>query len=214
MKYSLRLFAICAVVVASSATYAQTLVANTTANNGGSSGWGMFMNVSATGTDLNVTSLTTANAGLAGTSFSVEIFTRSGSALGGPVGSGAGSSSAGWTSLGVASATQGAVDNGISLNIDIPDIYVASGQTVGVAMVFTGNGPRYFGTGTPAIQTFTDGVLTLDTGDVRSAPFTTGGSFFSSRGLTGSLTYSAVPEPFSMVGLLAGAALVARRRRK
>jgi hypothetical protein len=59
-------------------------------------------------------------------------------------------------------------------------------------------------------------MLTLDTGDSRTVPFTPTGSFFSSRGLTGSITYQAVPEPstFALFGLAGiGLAVFSRHRR-
>ena len=160
------------------------------ANNGGSTGWAMFFDVQATGGDFLVTELVTANTAAANAGFSVEVFVRSGTALGGPVGSGAGSSTAGWTSIGTANATQGAGgSSGVSLPIDIPDITVLNGQVTGVAVKFTGAGPRYFGTGTPPLGVYSDANLTLTTGDSRSAPFTPTGSFFTSRELVGSITY-------------------------
>jgi hypothetical protein len=79
----------------------------------------------------------------------------------------------------------------ISLLIDIPDIVVPAGQKVGVAVRFTGAGPRYFGTGTPPYSVYMDANLTLTTGDSRSAPFTPTGSFFTSRALVGQLDYMA-----------------------
>ena len=158
------------------------------ANNGGSPNWAIFFDFTAT-SDLMVTHLTTASTAAAGASFTVEILVRDGSALGGPVTAGPGSSSAGWTSLGTAQATQGPTSSGVSEVIDIPDITVAAGTTVGVALLFTGSGPRYFGTGTPAYSVFSDANLTLMTGDSRSAPFTTGGSFFTSRALVGKVVY-------------------------
>jgi hypothetical protein len=171
------------------------LVANTTTNNGGSPGWAIFSDFTSLGPDITITSLDTFSAAAANAAFTVEVFVRSGSGLGGPVGSGPGSSTAGWTSLGTAPATQGVTASGLSLPIDIPDIFIAGGQTVGVALLFTGAGPRYFGTGTPPYQTFSDANLSILTGDARSVPFTTGGSFFSSRGFAGSVTYTAIPEP-------------------
>jgi len=192
-----------------------TLNANGTADNGGSPGWGIFFNLSAAGSAVMITELTTASTALAGGAFTIEVFTRLGSGLGGPVGSGPGSSPAGWTSLGTASATQGATSSGISLPINIPDFSIASGQTIGVALVFTGAGPRYLGMGSPPLQQFTDGTLTLVTGDSRSVPFTPTGSFFSSRGLTGSITYSVVPEPSSVALVcLAGTGLALLQRRR
>ncbi|CAN5386067.1 hypothetical protein BH09PLA1_BH09PLA1_21850 [soil metagenome] len=192
---------------------AAVLTANTTANNGGSPNWAMFFDLSADAGALTVTDMTTASTATAGSAFSVEIFTRTGSALGGPVASGPGSSTAGWTSLGTANATQGPISNDVSLSINIPDISVPAGQVVGVAVLFTGAGPRYLGTGTPPLTTFDDGALKLVTGDARSVPFTTTGSFFTSRAMTGSLTYAAVPEPASL-GALALIALMSVRRRR
>ena len=192
-------------------TAAQTLNANATANNGGSAGWAAYFDVTASQA-LAITGLTTASTAAAGASFSVEVLTHAGSALGA---TGANGSPAGWTSLGTATATQGAAGSGISLLIDIPDILLAAGQTTGIALVFGGAGPRYFGSGTAPLQTFADSFLTLVTGDARSVPFSTGGSYFSSRGLTGSLVYAPVPEPatWAMAAMgIAGLALRLRRR--
>jgi hypothetical protein len=215
MRSTRVLSTIAGIALLTGSSIAQTILTNPgPANNGGSPNWAMFFDLTAVNS-VNVISLTTANTGGAGAAFNVEIFTRSGSGLGGPVGSGAGSSSAGWTSLGTVGATQGAVASGVSLPIDIPDIFVAAGTTVGVAMRFTVVGPRYFGTGTPPLETYSDSNLSIVTGDARSAPFTTTGSFFSSRAMVGSITYAPVPEPASMLALAAGmAALVLRRRRR
>ncbi|MBX3377587.1 MAG: hypothetical protein KF678_11365 [Phycisphaeraceae bacterium] len=157
------------------------------ANNGGSANWAMFFDLEAIASPITVTHLTTANTGAAGAGFQVEVFVRDGSALGGPVTAGPGSSLAGWTSLGIANATQGATANGISELIDIPDISVSPGQVRGVALRFTTVGPRYV-TGT-VLTTYQDSNLKMVTGDVRSAPFTTTGSYFSPRLYVGALTY-------------------------
>ncbi len=180
-----------ALLAGSNSLFAQvTLNANAgPANNGGSATWAMFFDVAATAGDLTVTEMTTASTAAANAAFSVEVLTFVGSGLGGPVGSGPGSSPTGWTSLGSVPATQGAVASAVSLPIDIPDIVVLNGQTVGVAVRFTSAGPRYFGTGTPPLGVYSDANLSLTTGQARSAPFTTGGSFFTSRELVGSLTY-------------------------
>lgn len=201
--------------VATAPASAQVLLANPTANNGGAVNWAIFFDLSASGADVTVTELTTASTAAANAALSFEVFTRVGTGLGGPVTGGPGSDPTGWTSLGVVNGTQGPTASGISLPIDIPDIAVADGMTVGVALRFLVAGPRYFGTGAAPLQTFTDGPLTLVTGDSRSAPFTTTGSFFSSRALAGSLTYTAVPEPSSMaLASVAGFGLAAIRRRR
>lgn len=175
-------------VGAASVALADVLPANTEINNGGSPNWAIYFDLTSNGPPLTVTQMSTASTATAGSNFTVEVFTRSGSGLGNP---GPGQSSDGWTSLGTAQATQGLVSNGISEQIDIPDIAVGANQTVGVAVLFTVAGPRYFGTGTPPYQVFSDANLSLTTGDSRSAPFTSGGSFFASRGLSGDLTYDA-----------------------
>ncbi len=160
------------------------------ANNGGSSGWAMYLDLEALVNPVTVTSLTTANSGAANSAFTVEVFVRTGTALGGPVTAGPGSSTTGWTSLGIAPAMQGAVASGVSLDIDIPDITVTPGVITGVALKFTTAGPRYFGTGAPPLSVYQDANLKLTTGEGRSAPFTTTGSYFVSRAMVGSLTYT------------------------
>lgn len=184
------------------------------ANNGGSANWAIFFDLVGVGSQpLSVYEMTTASTAAANASFSIEVFTRAGTSLGGPVGSGPGSSPAGWTSLGTVPATQGAVASQISLPIDIPDITVNPGETVGVAIRFNTVGPRYVSS-TGAYTTYTDGTLSLVTGDARSVPFTTTGSWFSPRLFTGSVTYQGVPEPTSLTLVAAAAALGWRRWRR
>jgi len=158
-------------------------------NNGGSSGWAMFFNLIAGPRNIGVTKMSTGSTATASASFSVEVFTRSGTALGGPVGSGPGSSSAGWTSLGTVPVIQGPTTSGVSLIFTIPTIIVPAGDTIGVALKFTGAGPRYVGTGSPPYDVYSDTNITLITGDGRSAPFTPSGSWFASRSLTGEIRY-------------------------
>src|SRR3989337_2058470 len=63
------------------------------ANNGGSAGWAMFMNLIAAPTyNVTITAMTTASTAAANVAYTVEFFVRQGNALGGPVGSGPGSS--------------------------------------------------------------------------------------------------------------------------
>ena len=177
------------------------------ANNGGSAGWAIFMDFESHVGNLRVTELVTANTASAGARFDVETFVRTGAGLGA-----AGSSSAGWTSLGVVTGVQGAAGStGVSETIDIPDIAIDGSGITGVAFLFTNAGPRYLGTGSPPYTVFDDGRLKLTTGDSRTAPFTTGGSVFSSRALVGSVTYIPAPGTLILVGV--GGVLAARRRR-
>jgi hypothetical protein len=164
----------------------------------------MFFNLIAnTDFDIEVFQMTTANSATANSSFSIEFFIRDGNALGGPVATGPGSSPAGWTSLGSVPVTQGGTSSGISLPFATPPIAVTAGDTVGVAMQFTGAGPRYFGTGTPPYGVYSNASLTLITGDTRTAPFTTGGSFFSSRELVGDIYYTATVIPVELTSFTA-----------
>lgn len=164
-------------------------------NNGGSANWAIFFDAVSLGPALSITHLKSGNNGGAGVFFTVEVYTRDGSALGGPVGVGPGSSPAGWTLIGTAAAQQGPLANGVSELIDIPDIAVPAGQTVGVALLFRTVGPRYFGTGTPPYANYSDGTLRITTGDSRSAPFTATGSFFASRELVGEVHYTTGAGP-------------------
>jgi hypothetical protein len=173
-------------------------------NNGGSANWAMFFDLIADPDyTVEVFQMTTASAAGAGVNFNIEFFVRTGTALGGPVGSGPGSSSAGWTSLGSVPVTQGSTASGVSLPFSTPAIVINPGDTVGVAMQFLGVGPRYFGSGTNPYGIYSNTHLTLITGDVRSAPFTTGGSFFSSRELVGELYYNATIIPVELTSFTA-----------
>jgi len=184
------------------------------ANNGGSVNWAMFFDVTATGAlPIEITHLTTASNATAGSGLAFEVWVRDGSGLGGPANSGPGSDPAGWSLLGVANGVQGPVSSGVSELIDIPNIFIGAGDTVGVALRFTVAGPRYFGTGAPPYGVYNDGNLMLTTGDVRSVPFTTGGSFFSSRELVGELHYKIIPTP-GAAALLGLCGLAAARRRR
>jgi hypothetical protein len=159
------------------------------ANNGGSATWAMFLDLIAGPQRVTITNMTTASTAAASASYSIEFLTRTGTALGGPVTGGPGSSTAGWTSVGTVPVTQGSVASGVSLLFETPAISINPGDTVGVAMRFNAVGPRYV-TGTAGNITYSDANLRLVTGDVRSVPFTTTGSWFSPRLLVGEIRYS------------------------
>ncbi len=180
-------------LVSSAPAQAPTLLANPAANNGQSdNGVGLFFDVESL-VDTRITHLSTASGTSLGTTFRIEVLTRAGSVLGNP---GPGQSQNGWTSLGVATGRQNLIDTNLPSGlIDIPDIDVPCGGVVGVALVFVDTSANYFGIGPTPVQTFSDGTLTLATGDARSQPFTSSGSFFSSRALVGELVYEEVREP-------------------
>lgn len=193
MKKSVVALVLLTIALNGTPVYADVLNAHPgPADNGLGTPAAIFFDLEALSGPMIVTGLTTANTGAPGAAFSVEVLTRSGTALGGPVASGPGSSLAGWTSLGTVPGTQGATTNQVSLLIDIPDISLAPGSVTGVALRWvTGGGARYFGTGTGAPTTYQDSNLRLVTGDARSAPFTPTGSFFTPRRLVGVIEYHA-----------------------
>lgn len=188
MRFWTALLGMLLCLLASQGLHAQaTLVANPgPSNNGGNIGSALLFDLEAQ-TSIVVTGLTTATTAAPGATFTVRISTRNGTALGGSAASGPGSSTAGWRVLGTAVATQGSGE--ISLPINIPEIPIAVGQVVGVAVEFLDTSPRYFGTGSAPIETYTNANLRLRTGDARGAPFTAAGSYFSSRALVGSVVY-------------------------
>jgi hypothetical protein len=159
------------------------------ANNGGSPGWAMFFDLIALNRQISVTRMSTASTATAGASFSVEVYTRVGTSLGGPVTAGPGSSSAGWTLIGTVPVVQGSLTNGVSELFTLPTINVPATDTVGVALKFVTFGPRYTGSGSGPYNVYQDTNLILMTGDGRSVPFTTTGSFFAPRALTGEVRY-------------------------
>jgi hypothetical protein len=134
-----------------------------------------------------ITGITTASAALPSASFSVRVYTRDGSAAGGPVGTEPGSSALGWPLRATVTATEGSGE--VSLPITLPDLTVTAGHTLGIALQFLDAAARYFGSGTPPIETYGNSALTLRTGDARSSPFSTAGASFSSRAMVGSLRY-------------------------
>jgi hypothetical protein len=175
-------------------------------NNGGFASWAQFFDLTATSPML-VTHLRFAYSEIDPDplpSVQVEVFTRSGTALGGSSTSGPGSSPAGWTSLGIFTGYPANSGTGTTQPIQVPPILVNPGQTTGVALLITGGAPRYWGLGNTAYSTYTDGTLSLTTGDSRSFPFTTVGELYASRQLVGGVTYtpaSGAPTVYCTAGV-------------
>lgn len=155
-------------------------------NNVGPTGTALLFDLQAN-KELVLTGLTTASAAPPGSTFTLGIYTRAGSAIGGPVGTGPGSSSDGWVFHGTVQARQGASE--ISQPVELPPIRLPANLTVGIALQFVDMAPRYFGTGAPPIQTYSDTDLILTTGATRSLPFSAFGVYNQSRQLVGSILY-------------------------
>jgi hypothetical protein len=153
-------------------------------NNSGAIDSGMFLNLQST-TGAVVTELVTGSLAVANAGFSVDVYTRSGTALGNVTGAGPGASSAGWTLRGNAAAVQG--EAGVSRPFAVPELFVPPGETLGVALVFRGVGPAYFGTGSPPLLQYGTPALTLTTGEAMAVPFNPSSSVFASRSLVGAI---------------------------
>ncbi len=184
---------------------AQILNANPLTNNGSG---GIFMDLTAVSQALNVTSFDTFFQGAAGTAFTVEVWTRSGSYVGTQV------NNAGWTladtvvgtSNGTGTLASVALNNVISLTAT---------QTTGIYLhsITAGNGVRYFGTGTTSNTSFSNVDMVGFSAHSRTGAVAFAGSVFTPRAFAGNVHYTAVPEPASMVALGLGAAALLRRRR-
>jgi hypothetical protein len=182
------------------------LNANPTANNGSG---GIFMNFAPVSSPLEIFQFDTTFGAAAGVGGSIEVWTRPG-----PY-NGFEGSSVGWTLTQTVAFTSG----GLGVVVPVPltsNIALPSGQTTAVYMhsITTGNGIRYFGTGTTSNTNFSDANLALVTAHSRTGAVSFGGTLFTPRALTGAVHYNIVPEPATLATLGLGAFALLRRRRK
>ncbi len=186
---------------------AQVLNANAAPNNGSG---GIFMDLTPTTQSLNVTRFDTFfGSATVGAAFQVQVWTRTGTYVGFQ------SSNVGWTLLDTVNGTSNgtATTAGVVLNNLLT---LNASQTTGVLLhsITTGNGIRYFGTGTTSNTNFANADLSMFTAHSRTGAAAFAGSLFTPRAYAGSVSYTPVPEPATMAVLGLGVAALLRRRRK
>ena len=199
---------LCALLLVASAATANTLNVAHLPNNGlTASGGGVFMDLTdKTGAGLFATGFTTYASSAAGSTWTVDVYTRPGSYVGFD------GSSAGWTLHTTVHSTSGGTTTLAPLDLGAADILVPANGTTGVYLVAVAGGIRYNGTNSaPPITTWENTELRMFSDVVRSALFA--GTRFQGRTFAGTIEYQAIPEPASL-GLLSAVTLLALRRRR
>lgn len=203
-----RVLILAGVVAVSAVSQAASLTTLFTSNNGGSSLWTVYFDMTVVN-PITVTSFDINTSLAAGSTMSIDVYMT---AAGGTyVGN---TSNAGvWSLMGSGGGTTAGQD--LPSNMNVSDFTINPG-TYGMAIRYMGGGPRYTN-GNGSNQFYSNADLSLNLGAARSTtagPFS-GGSLFSPRVWNGTIYYDVVPEPGTLIALGAGiAAFAARRRRK
>ena len=166
-----------AVLPASAQTKLVTPVATTT----GSNGYGLYFDLSASGAEVKVTEFTSYFTQNAGLPVEVHVYVTPGGYAGKT------EALTGWTVIGVG-AGKSAGQTTLTQPIDIPDIIIPAGQTVGVCFVQTVGYIRYH-VGPSNPTTYTTGPLSLSGGVSKSNPFSAVGQAFEPRVFSGELYF-------------------------
>jgi len=177
----------------------------------GAQGYGVFFDLTSPSAILVTHMNTTTTAGF-GADFNITIYIRSGTALGGSVSDGPGSSMEGWTLLGGATGNRGFPPSPTSNQIDTPDFVVEPGSITGVAILFDDIAPIY--TTRLDYTEHTDGFASIVVGDIRSNPFTGTGTFTEFGVFAGAIVYEEVPTPATLSLFSASGLATLRRRRR
>ncbi|MFN7937794.1 MAG: PEP-CTERM sorting domain-containing protein [Bryobacteraceae bacterium] len=169
------------------------------AGNGGASGWSVLFDLNVLASSgITITALDVNVSATAGTAFTLDIYTRTGTASGFETNSG------GWTLVSSGSGSSAGQGNHSAVNVT--DFFLAQGIS-GVAVRYLGVSPAYTNGNTPFSNA--DVSLTgVSSTSNSSGPFT--GSINNPRTWNGTIYYDAsgdVPEPSTV--LLAGIGLAA-----
>jgi hypothetical protein len=205
-RWTLAIIGLLVTVALPNTAHSQSTPSLSTSFTGGNTnnlGGGVFFDLNVT-SGILITSLATNVNNLAGSSVSLEVWTRSGTATGFQ------SASAGWTL--VSSGTAIAAASNLPTVFDVSDFSLGSGVT-GVAIRNVNYRARYTnGNGTN--QVYSNPDLTISTGSASNS-FLSGGTVNSPRVWNGTITYIVAPEPGTFVLFaLGGVGTLIRRRRK
>ena len=198
--------AVAAIVAVAGSATAGTIQANATTNNGSG---GIFTELTAGASALNLTSFATFYSSASGSSVNVEVWTRPGSYVGFTT------SNAGWTLNGTVTATSAGTTTMSAHTAFTSPIAIGAGQTVAVYMhaITAGGGIRYFGTGTTSVTSFSNPDVSMFTSISRTGAVPFGGSQFTPRAFAGQMNYDIVPAPASLALIGLGGLVAGRRRR-
>jgi hypothetical protein len=187
--------------------HAQSLT--TTAPNNGSGG--VFLNLAPLAGPLQFTGFSTYFSSVAGTPVSVEVWVRDGTYIGFT------GSSTGWTLWQtVSGVSAGAAVESAIINFAAP-IQLAAGSTTGIYLhaITAGGGIRYTGTAAlPPTTMYSNADISLFSDTARTGAVSFAGTQFSPRTFSGTVTYSIVPEPATVLLLGAGGGFALLRWRK
>ncbi|MBP9663592.1 MAG: choice-of-anchor J domain-containing protein, partial [Pyrinomonadaceae bacterium] len=172
-----------------------SLATSTVSNNGTG---GVFLQLTPTSSALTVTSFDTQFGGAAGTPGNVEVWTRPGPYAGFTT------SNVGWTLHETAAFTSAGTITNAPLVLTTPLNVPVGTTSIYLHSITTGNGIRYFGTGTTSTTTYNNADVTMFTDIARTGAVAFGGSQFTPRAFSGNVNYTtggACPTPTPSPGV-------------